>query len=317
MSEPTLEPIRQAAERIRPLALLTPVLRCDDLDEVAQGEVWLKAENFQRTGSFKLRGATNAVASLDEATRQCGVLTYSSGNHGAALSCAARHFGCRATVVMPQNAPEAKKANVRRYDGEVVEYDPETQSREEIGRALAGERGCALVPPYDMAEIVCGQGTVGLELTEQCPPLDVVLVCLGGGGLLSGTAIAIKSIWPEAKVIGVEPAAADDGYRSFKSGQLQTVHNPQTIADGARTPCLGNLTFPLIQKWADDIVTVTDEELIDATRFLWERAKLLSEPTGALATAAILARKVETKGKRVAAIVSGGNCDVVSIANLF
>jgi threonine dehydratase len=277
----------------------------------------LKCESFQRTGSFKFRGAYNALSQLSEDQRKRGVITYSSGNHAQALACAGRLLDCPVTVVMPQDAPRVKREATEGYGGEVIEYDRDETSREELGRRLAVERGLALIPPYDHPHIVAGQGTVALELIQDTGPLDLLLVCLGGGGLLSGCALVAKALGPRCRVVGVEPANADDGARSFRARELMTVENPDTIADGARTPSLGQVTFPLILEHVDDVVTVSEREIVDATRLLWERAKLVVEPTGALAVAALVANKVDAGGLRVGAVVSGGNVDLVSVPQLF
>jgi threonine dehydratase len=288
-------------------------MTCDSLDALTGASVRLKCENFQRTGSFKFRGAYNALSLVIRRQQLNGVVTYSSGNHAQALACAGRVLGCRVTVVMPRNAPWVKRRATEGYGAEVIEYDPDEAKREELGDRLARERGLVLIPPYDHPDIVAGQGTVALELMRDSEPLDLLVVCLGGGGLLSGCAVVSKSLSPRCRVVGVEPRNADDGARSFRTRRLETVTNPETIADGARTPSLGQVTFPLILEHVDDIVTVSETEIAAATRFLWERAKLVVEPTGALAVAALIAGHVPTQGLRVGAVVSGGNVDLEAV----
>ncbi|MCA8911749.1 MAG: pyridoxal-phosphate dependent enzyme, partial [Planctomycetes bacterium] len=242
--------------------------------------------------------------------------TYSSGNHAQAIALAGKLLGIPAVIVMPDDAPAVKLRATRGYGAEVVLYDKHKQTREELGAKLAEERGLTLIPPYDHPHIVAGQGTVALELHEQVPDLDVVLTPCGGGGLLSGCAVATRALRPGCKVIGVEPAAADDATRSFKTGELQTVHNPETVADGARTPSLGQLTFPLIRANVDDMVTVDDAAIIEAMRFIWERMKLVVEPTGAMAYAALHSGALQFSGKRVGVVISGGNVDLDALPKL-
>jgi threonine dehydratase len=275
------------------------------VDAQCGSAAFFKCENFQRVGAFKFRGAYNALSRLPAG---CGVLTYSSGNHAQAIALAGRLLGIPTVIVMPTDSPEVKQRATRDYGAEIVLYDRATTSREELGGRIASERGLTVIPPYDHAHIIAGQGTVALELIEQAGPLDVLLTPVGGGGLLSGCAVATKAINPGCKVIGVEPAAADDATRSFKTGTLHTAHNPQTVADGARTPSLGKLTFPLIRKHVDDMVTVDA-----AMRFLWERMKLVVEPTGALAYAALHNGALNFPGKRVGVVISGGNVDLTAI----
>jgi threonine dehydratase len=312
-----LDAIRDAAQTIHGVARRTPTMTCRTLDERAGASVVLKCENFQRTGSFKFRGAYHAMSRLGQDERARGVLTFSSGNHAQALALAGRLLGAPVTVVMPHDAPPVKREATIQYGAEVVLYDKDETTREELGSRLAEERGLTIIPPYDHVHIVAGQGTVALEMIEDAGALDLLLVCLGGGGLLSGCAVAAKALLPACRVIGVEPELADDGARSFRTRTLQRVHNPPTIADGARTPSLGKVTFPLILEWVDEVVTVSEDAILDATRFLWERAKLVVEPTGALATAALLSGAVQARGLRVGAIVSGGNADLGRVATMF
>jgi threonine dehydratase len=274
-------------------------------------QVFFKCENLQRIGAFKFRGAFNAIARLTPEQRARGVLAYSSGNHAQAVALAAQLLGSSAVIVMPQDAPQVKLTATRGYGAEVVTYDKHTTVREELSRRLAQERGLTLIPPYDHVDIVAGQGTAAKELIEDVGPLDYMFVCVGGGGLISGCAIAAEALSPGCKVIGVEPEAGDDATRSFKTKTLHKVHNPDTIADGARTPSLGEITFPLVLRYVHDMVTVDDAQLLQAMLYLWERMKIIVEPTGALGIAALFERKVNVPaGARVGVIVSGGNVDV-------
>lgn len=309
-----LAEIRQAEERLRGVANRTPVLTSRTLDDRVGGQVFVKAENYQRGGAFKFRGAYNALCRLTSEQRSKGVLTFSSGNHAGGLALAGKLLGVPITVVMPGDAPPIKRAATEGYGAEVIEYVRDEQSREELGAKLASERGLTVIPPYDHPDIIAGQGTVALELLEDVPDLDLLLVCVGGGGLLAGCAVAAKSLRREIRVVGVEPAQADDAARSFRLGQIQTIENPQTIADGARTPYVGKLNFELIQRYVDDIVTVSEAAILDATKFYWERMKTVVEPTGALTLAALLSGKVDAKGLRVGIVVSGGNADIQDLA---
>jgi threonine dehydratase len=279
--------------------------------------VFLKCESFQRAGAFKFRGAYHALSRLAGEQRARGVLTFSSGNHAQAMALAGRLLEVRTTIVMPADAPAVKLEATRNYGGHIVTYDRATGDREAIGRRLAETEGLTVVPPYDHADVIAGQGTAALELFNETGPLDLLLVPCGGGGLLSGCALAARGASPGCRVVGVEPALADDATRSFHSGTLQTVHNPPTIADGARTPSLGRLTFPLVREYVHDMVTVSDEALLRAMRFLWERLKLVVEPTGALAAAALLDGRVDAAGRRVGIVISGGNVDVVQAGEWF
>jgi threonine dehydratase len=309
--------IEAAARRIEGVAHRTPVATSRTLDERTGGRVFLKCENFQRMGAFKFRGAYNAISRLSANERRQGVVTYSSGNHAQAVALAGRLLGASVTVVMPNDAPRAKRAAAEGYGARVVPYDPATQGREDVARALQGPGGPLLIPPFDHADVIAGQGTAAKELIEDAAPFDLLLVPCGGGGLLSGSALVAKRLSSGCRVIGVEPEAGDDATRSFKTGVLQTVHNPRTIADGARTASLGALTFPLVRRHVDDMVTVTDAEIVTAMRLLWERMKLVVEPTGALGLAAALCGRVETAGRRVGVILSGGNVDLVAAGELF
>jgi threonine dehydratase len=285
------------------------------VDERTGARVFFKCENFQRAGAFKFRGAYNALSHLTAEQRARGVITFSSGNHAQAVALAGRLLGAPVTIVMPDDAPAVKVEATRGYGGCVLLYDRHGggPTREEIGTRLAAERGLVLVPPFDHPDVIAGQGTAAVELIEETGPLDLLLVPCGGGGLLSGSALAVRALSRSARVIGVEPAGADDATRSFRTGELQTVTDPDTIADGARTPSLGKLTFPLVLANVDDMVTVDDDALVAATLFLWNRLKLVVEPTGALAAAALLEGVVPARGLRVGVILSGGNVDFAAV----
>jgi threonine dehydratase len=311
----TYEDVAAAAERIRGIAHRTPVLTSRTLDGLLKATIFLKAENLQRMGAFKFRGAYNAISRLDVDTRKRGVLTYSSGNHAQAVALACRLLGAEATIVMPVDAPEAKRVATLGYGARVVGYDPATQDREEVARRLESE--ASLIPPFDHPDVIAGAGTAAKELIEETGALDLLLVGCGGGGLLSGSALAAKHLSPGCRVIGVEPALGDDATRSFKTGVLQTVKNPRTIADGARTPSLGTLTFPLVRQYVDDMVTVSDDDVVRTMRFLWERMKTVVEPTGALGLAAAYSGRVDVSGLRVGAILTGGNVDLAAALALF
>jgi threo-3-hydroxy-L-aspartate ammonia-lyase len=306
----TYDDVKAAAERLRGVAHRTPVATSRTLDERLSARLFLKCENLQRAGAFKFRGAYNAVAKLAPEDRARGILTYSSGNHAQAIALACRILGARATIVMPENAPAAKRRATEGYGARVVAYDPAKAKREEIAEALRRDGDPVLVPPYDHADVIAGQGTAAMELLEEVGDLDLLLVCCGGGGLLSGSALSARALSPRCRVVGVEPELADDATRSFRTGTLHTVTNPPTIADGARTPSLGALTFPLVRQNVDDMTTVSDDDLVRAMRFAWERMKLVVEPTGVLGLAAALARRVDVTGKRVGVILSGGNVDL-------
>ncbi len=306
--------IQQAAQRLQGIAHRTPVLSSRTVNALTQAEVFFKAENFQRTGSFKFRGAYNALANLTAADRQKGVLAFSSGNHAQGIALAGQLLGIETAIVMPKDAPEAKLAATRGYGAEVLLYDRSEFQRLDIQRAIAAERGNIIIPPFDHPDIIAGQGTIAQELFDDVPSLDLLLVCCGGGGMLSGCAIAAQALAPACKVIGVEPATADDATRSFQTQTLQTNETvPNTICDGARTPRLGQLTFPIVLNRVHAMVTVSDREILATLRLLYERMKIVVEPTGALAAAAVLRGKVDVKGKRVGVIISGGNVDLVQL----
>jgi threonine dehydratase len=301
-----------AAARCRDMVHRTPLVTSRTLDEYVGAKVVLKCENFQRVGAFKFRGATNAMMRLAETGAE-GVLTYSSGNHAQAIALAGRLLDIPTTIVMPSDAPAVKLAATRSYlgpTGEVVVYDRAVTTREELGQQLADERGLTIIPPYDHPDVIAGQGTAAMELIEDAGPLDLLLVCCGGGGLLSGSAIASKSMQPGCRVIGVEPETADDAARSFHARTLHTVHDQITIADGARTPSLGRWTFPLVLAHVDDMITVSEQAIARGVRFAFERLKLVVEPSGALGLAGLGRLADEgTLPPRVGVIISGGNLD--------
>jgi threo-3-hydroxy-L-aspartate ammonia-lyase len=313
----TYAEIVDATRRLMGVANRTPVATSRTLDRVLGAALFLKCENLQRCGAFKFRGAYNAIARVNDAERRRGIITFSSGNHAQAVALASRLVLAPATVVMPTTAPQVKRRAVEDYGARVVPYDPRVQQREAVADELRREGGLTLVPPFDHPDIIAGQGTAAKELFDDVPDLDLLLVPCGGGGLLSGSAIVARSLNPSCKVVGVEPQLADDAARSFRTGTLHTVNNPQTIADGARTSSLGTLTFPLIRQYVDDIVTVSEDDIVAAMRFLWERMKLVVEPTGALALAAAYRKRVSVGGSRVGVIVSGGNVDLGAALELF
>ena len=302
------EDIRSAAGVLHGVANNTPVLTSRTLDMRANARVYCKCESFQRTGAFKFRGAYNALSRVPQATWE--VLTFSSGNHAQAVALAGSLLDIQPTIIMPRDAPEVKRDATAAYGANIIPYDRSEVTREVLAKQLAGERRIPIIPPYDHRHIIAGQGTAALELLESQPDIEVLLVPCGGGGLLSGTTLAAHAIRPSIRVVGVEPATANDAALSFKSGKLHTVHNPQTIADGARTPSLGALTFPIIRALAHDIVVVTEDAIIGAMKFLWERMKLVVEPTGALGVAALLSGVISADRKNVGVIISGGNVDL-------
>jgi threonine ammonia-lyase medium form len=308
--EVTYADVAAAHERIKPFAKRTPVLTSATIDALTGAKVHFKCENFQRMGAFKFRGAYNALAQLSDEQKRKGVVAFSSGNHAQAVALAGKLLGIRATIVMPTDAPRVKLEATRGYGAEVVLYDASNEDRQKIAEKLAAERGLAVIPPFDHPHILAGQGTAAKELIEDAGPLDILMVPCGGGGLLSGCALAARHLSPRCRVIGVEPAAGDDGLRAFRSGKLETIKLPDTIADGARTTSLGKITFALIREHVDDFLTVTDEELLKWMFFLWERMKIVVEPTGALAASALLQGKIDAKGKKVGVVISGGNVDL-------
>ena len=304
---PTYEDVAAAAVRLEGQAHCTPVLTSRTIDDELGARLFFKCENFQRMGAFKFRGAFNALSRFEAHQRQAGVVAFSSGNHAQAIALAARLLGMPATLVMPHDAPAAKVAATRGYGASVVFYDRYTEDREAIGAGLAEQHGLTLVPPYDHVDVIAGQGTAAKELLDEVGPLDALFVCLGGGGLLSGSALAAHALSPGTRLYGVEPEAGNDGQQSFRSGAIVHIETPKTIADGAQTQHLGKLTFEIIRRDVDDILTATDAELIDCMRFFAERMKIVVEPTGCLGFAA--ARRQAQRGQRVGVIVSGGNVD--------
>lgn len=308
--------LEAAAETIRGHAHRTPVLTSRTIDGKTGGSVFFKCENFQRAGAFKFRGAFNALSRLSPDERRRGVLTFSSGNHAQAIALSGRLLSIPTLVVMPNDAPEVKVRATREYGAEVVLYDKNETTREALGKRISEERGLVTIPPYDHAHVIAGQGTAAIELFEETGPLDYFFVCVGGGGLVSGCAAAAAALSPKCRVIGVEPEAGDDATRSFKTKTLQTVTNPDTIADGARTPSLGKLTFAMVTALVHDMMTVSDQELASTMFYLWERMKIVVEPTGALAATAALSGRVDVRGKRIGVLVSGGNLDLAAVPRL-
>jgi threonine dehydratase len=316
LSLPTYDDVVQAAGRIAGVANRTPVLTSRTVDEAFGAQVFFKCENMQRMGAFKFRGAYNALMKFTPGQRRAGVVAFSSGNHAQAIALSAKLLGIPATIVMPQDAPAAKVAATRGYGGNVVMYDRYKEDREQIGRELADRHGLTLIPPYDHPDVIAGQGTAAKELFEETGPLDAFFVCLGGGGLLSGSALATRALAPDCRLYGVEPEAGNDGQQSFRTGEIVHIATPQTIADGAQTQHLGNITFPIIRRDVDDILTATDDELVQCMRFFAERMKIVVEPTGCLGFAAARRMKDELRGKRVGILVSGGNIDLAKLSAL-
>lgn len=302
--------IQLAHQRIAAHIKRTPVQRSSNANQLTGAELFFKCENFQDIGAFKFRGACNALLQFSPEQKQRGVVSFSSGNHAQAIAKAARLFGIRAVIVMPHDAPEIKVAATRGYGAEIVMYDRYKEDREEIGRRLAQDQGLTLIPPYDHPHVMAGQGTSAKELIEEVGQLDYLFVPLGGGGLLSGCALAAKSLSPQCQVIGVEPEAGNDGQRSFQSGSIVHIETPNTIADGAQTQHLGNYTFPVIQQYVDAIETVSDAQLIDTMKFFANRTKMMVEPTGCLGAALAMSGKFDLGGRRVGIIISGGNVDL-------
>ncbi len=313
---PTYADVEAAAHRIRGAAHRTPVLTSRKMNAELGLEIFFKAEHLQRMGAFKFRGAFNALSRFDARQREAGVVAYSSGNHAQAIALAARDLGIPATIVMPTDAPASKIAATRAYGGEIVLYDRYTEDREAIGRALADERGLTLIPPYDHPDVIAGQGTAARELIEETDPLEAIFAPLGGGGLLAGTALAAHALTPGARVYGVEPEAGNDGQQSFRFRSIVHIQTPRTIADGAQTLHLGELTFPIIQRHVTDILTASDAALVDAMRLVASTMKQIVEPTGALSLAGLRAMASGLQGKRVGVIISGGNIDLSRFAAL-
>jgi threonine dehydratase len=309
--------VAAAAERIAGHAHRTPVLTSRTVDERTGAKVFFKCENLQRIGAFKFRGAYNALSQLAPAERGRGVLSFSSGNHAQAVALAGKLLGIRVTIVMPSDAPAVKIEATRGYGAEVVLNDKRKETREEVAERIVLERGLTMIPPFDNPHVIAGQGTAAKELIEDAGKLDYLFVPVSGGGLISGCAVAAAHLSPGCKVIGVEPEAGDDATRSFRTKTLQTCYNPDTIADGARTHQLGNLTFPLILRYVSDMATVSDAEIVRAMLYLWERMKIIVEPTGALGAAGLFEHGLPVAGKKVGVILSGGNVDFKSVVKYF
>ena len=313
---PTYADVEAAAARIAGFANRTPVQTSRTLNEMVGAEVFIKCENFQRMGAFKFRGAFNALSKFSPEQRKAGVVAFSSGNHAQGIALSAKILNIPATIVMPHDAPAAKVAATKGYGAQVVVYDRYTEDREAIGRRLADEQGLTLIPPYDHPDVLAGQGTAAKELFEEVGALDALFVPLGGGGLLSGTALSTRALAPQCALYGVEPEAGNDGQQSFRSGAIVHIDTPKTIADGAQTQHLGNYTFGIIKRDVNDILTASDAELVNAMKFFASRMKLIVEPTGCLGLAAVLNQKDALKGKRVGVIISGGNIDLERFCEL-
>jgi len=311
---PTYDDVIRASAVLEGFAHRTPVLTSKTADALLGAQVFFKCENFQRVGAFKFRGGYNAIANLSDAQRKAGVVTFSSGNHAQAIALASKLQGVSATIVMPHDAPAAKKAATLGYGADIVSYDRYAEDREQVARTLVEQRGLSLIPPFDHPDVIAGQGTAAKELFEEVGELDQLYVCLGGGGLLSGCLLAADALSPRCDVYGVEPEAGDDGRQSLRKGAIVRIPAPRSIADGALTPALGALTFPLIQRYARDILTVTDAQLVQTLRFFAERMKMVVEPTGCLGAAAVFNQKVPLKGRRVGVLLSGGNVDMAALA---
>ena len=317
MSElPSYDDVVAAAGRIQGHAHRTPVLTSTTVNDALGAAVVFKCENLQRMGAFKFRGAFNALSRFTPEQRKAGVVAFSSGNHAQAIALSARLLGIPATIVMPHDAPAAKVAATKGYGGNVVIYDRYKEDREQIGRDLAARHGLTLIPPYDHPDVLAGQGTAAKELFEEVGALDAFFVPLGGGGLLSGCALSTRALSPGCRLFGVEPEAGNDGQRSFRSGRIVHIDTPKTIADGAQTQHLGELTFPIIRRDVDDILTATDAELVDCMGFLATRMKIFVEPTGCLGFAAARQRAADFQGKRIGVLISGGNVDLARFASL-
>ena len=312
----TPEQIRRAAERIQPIAARTPVLTSRTFDAAAGVSAYFKCENLQRGGSFKIRGAANFVFSIDPRKLPNGVVAYSSGNHAQAVAIAAEFVGAPATLVMPQDAPQSKVEATRAHGAKIVLYDRLVESREEIGRRIAEETGATLVPPYDHSWTITGQGTAALELLEQAPELDALIAPVGGGGLLSGCAIAARNLLPKIRIFGAEPEDANDTFLSLRAGKRVQIPPPATLADGLRATKPGELTFPVIQRLAEDVLLVSEDEIRTAVKFLLSRLKILVEPSGAVPAAAVLCGKLPKDIRTIGVILSGGNVDFSILASL-
>jgi threo-3-hydroxy-L-aspartate ammonia-lyase len=315
-SVPDFADIERASERLCDVAIRTPVHTSSSFNARIGAEVFFKCENFQRVGAFKFRGAYNALAALNEEAAGRGVITHSSGNHAQAIALAGKLLGIPRTIVMPNNAPAVKRAATREYGAQIVSYDPAVQQREALSMRLAAERGLTLIPPFDHSDVIAGQGTVALELLQDVPDLDVLLVCLGGGGLLSGCAIAARAMRPNIRVIGVEPELANSAELSLKQGHLVQLPQAPTIADGARTS-ICERTLKIIRAYVDAVVSVPDQALVDCMHFMYERMKLVIEPTGALAASALFSKALQFPAQRIGVVISGGNVDLAELGAWF
>lgn len=313
---PTYQDVEAAAQRIAGIAHKTPVMTSTTVNKEFGAELFFKCENFQRMGAFKFRGALNALSQLTPAQKKAGVIAFSSGNHAQGIALAAQMLNIPATILMPIDSPEVKVAATQGYGAKVIRFDRYTQDREQLCRDLAEKEGLTIIPPYDHVDIIAGQGTAAKELFEEVGELDALFVCLGGGGLLSGCALAARALSPNCKVYGVEPEAGNDAQQSFRSGKIVHIDTPKTIADGAQTQHVGNYTFELIKQNVDDLLTVTDAQLVDRMKFYAERMKIIVEPTGCLSFAAALKMKEQLRGKRIGIIISGGNVDIKRFAEL-
>jgi threonine dehydratase len=316
ISLPTYHDVAAASARLAGHAHRTPVLTSRTMDAELGAKVFFKCENFQRMGAFKFRGAFNALSKFTPAQKKAGVITFSSGNHAQAIALSARLLDMPATIIMPNDAPAAKRAATEGYGGKVVAYDRYTEDREQIGRDLAEKHGYTLIPPYDHPDVIAGQGTAAKELFEETGALDAFFVCLGGGGLLAGSALAARALAPDCKVYGVEPEAGNDGQQSFRKGEIVHIETPKTIADGAQTQHLGHYTFPIIRRDVADVLTATDAQLVDCMRFYATRMKVVVEPTGCLSLAAARGMGAALRGKRVGVLISGGNVDMARMCEL-
>ncbi|MDT4995356.1 MAG: threo-3-hydroxy-L-aspartate ammonia-lyase [Actinoplanes sp.] len=312
----TLDDVRSAADQIKGVAHRTPVITSRTLDELVGAEVFLKCENLQRVGAFKFRGAYNAISRLSPPQLARGIVAYSSGNHAQAVALAARELGSSAVIVMPEDTPTSKLAAVAGYGAEIVTYDRYTGDREAIGAALAADRGLTLIPPYEHPHVMAGQGTAALELIEEVGPLDALVVPVGGGGLMAGSATAATGLLPGVRMIGVEPAAGDDTYRSLAAGERVSIPVPRTIADGQAATVPGELTFAVNRRLVDEIVLVGDDEIRAGMRFAFDRLKLVTEPSGASGLAALLTGRVGTPPGRIGVLISGGNIDTARFTAL-
>jgi threonine dehydratase len=316
MNLPTYEDVAAAARRIEGAAHRTPVLRSTTADALAGAQVFFKCENFQRMGAFKFRGAYNSLARFTPEQKRAGVIAFSSGNHAQAIALSARMLGMPAVILMPLDAPQAKLEATRGYGAEVITFDRYKVDREALTKEVAAQRGMTLIPPFDHPDVMAGQGTAAKELIDEVGPLDFLFTPLGGGGLLSGSALAARALAPDCKVYGVEPEAGNDGQQSFRKGEIVDIAVPRTIADGAQTQHLGKYTFGVIRRDVADVLTATDEQLVQCMRFLAERMKMIVEPTGCLGFAGALHGGVDIRGKRVGILISGGNVDIARFAQL-